>query len=482
MQRLSTLWRRGQLLLQGRHSPTGGMLSCCGLPCLRILSEELSTLRGAAGASSEGGPPESKVRAIPFRHTREEAVAAFEAYHSRNLFLVKPWGGLQKVKEAFLPFWVASARVSVFLKSAYLGFERTGFRYNPATRRTEPYTRTEWHTVIVNQRWQRQVGPDTEGTQIYASHKYPRSEINYMRPGPHVAAAQAFEPPMLEAPDGSTRRVGPFTMKPAVAQRFARDFLTSQEHKTANEFLRSSTGASQVGAMDIDVDIFSLSAAPVYVPVFVFSSLHLGAKVRTFVSGVDTSRISGTRIYDESIMAGAAGLAATAGVLAFGLAPPFTTGVVLGWMVAPAIVAGLLAHYYPRLRAEFNRQRQEREQSRFEAAAEDPWDAEWIHAYSRYEEYQRFQDEQESYSYASQAGGRIDHDDPRGYYKALGVDPKCTKQEIQASYRAHVMKQHPDRFPEPAAKAEATKRLQKLNEAYSVLRDPTKRRQYDAGA
>ena len=49
----------------------------------------------------------------------------------------------------------------------------------------------------------------------------------------------------------------------------------------------------------------------------------------------------------------------------------------------------------------------------------------------------------------------------------------------QAAFRGQAMRNHPDRFPGEAEKAAASTRFQQLNEAYSVLRDPARRQQYD---
>ena len=65
--------------------------------------------------------------------------------------------------------------------------------------------------------------------QIYASYKYPRSEINALRPGAAVQIARKFDPNMVTSDhDGGTRRVGPFQMKPAVALRC--DLVVSLRH------------------------------------------------------------------------------------------------------------------------------------------------------------------------------------------------------------------------------------------------------------
>lgn len=174
--------------------------------------------------------------------------------------------------------------------------------------------------------------------------------------------------------------------------------------------------------------------------------------------------------------------------------------------------------------------------------AEAEWDADFVHAYSRYESTRQQQDEQRSYSqgwdgagfdrqsfeemfrdpfswfeqqfqrqqqrqrtaqggygggsqqqqwqqqWQRQAGGgpraaphAMDPSDPQGYYKILGVKPSATTQELQAAFRGLALQHHPDRYSSPADKEVATKRFQGITEAYQVLRDPSKRRQYNAG-
>jgi hypothetical protein len=65
--------------------------------------------------------------------------------------------------------------------------------------------------------------------------------------------------------------------------------------------------------------------------------------------------------------------------------------------------------------------------------------------------------------------------DPRGYYAALGVDPKADVAEIRAAYRRRAKDLHPDRNPGPRAKEE----FQLLVAAYETLGNPEKRAEYD---
>ena len=63
------------------------------------------------------------------------------------------------------------------------------------------------------------------------------------------------------------------------------------------------------------------------------------------------------------------------------------------------------------------------------------------------------------------------------YYQTLGIDQKASSKQIKGSYRKLAFKYHPDRNHQNPAAAEKMKRV---NEAYAVLSDPAKRREYDA--
>lgn len=66
----------------------------------------------------------------------------------------------------------------------------------------------------------------------------------------------------------------------------------------------------------------------------------------------------------------------------------------------------------------------------------------------------------------------------RDYYDILGVTKKSTHEEIKRAFRAKAMEFHPDRNLNN--KAEAEKKFKEVNEAYEVLGDEAKRRNYDS--
>jgi DnaJ-class molecular chaperone len=64
----------------------------------------------------------------------------------------------------------------------------------------------------------------------------------------------------------------------------------------------------------------------------------------------------------------------------------------------------------------------------------------------------------------------------KDYYETLGVDRNATHQSIKEAYRKLAFQYHPDRNREDPA---AVEKMKVVNEAYAVLSDPRKRRDYD---
>ena len=66
--------------------------------------------------------------------------------------------------------------------------------------------------------------------------------------------------------------------------------------------------------------------------------------------------------------------------------------------------------------------------------------------------------------------------DKRDYYEVLGVSKGASDDEIKKAFRKTAKKYHPDMHPDDK---ECEEKFKECQEAYAVLSDPEKRRQYD---
>ena len=64
---------------------------------------------------------------------------------------------------------------------------------------------------------------------------------------------------------------------------------------------------------------------------------------------------------------------------------------------------------------------------------------------------------------------------PCDYYDLLHITPAATFDEVHKAYRSLALQFHPDRNPTPGAAS----MMAAVNEAYAVLSEPARRRQYD---
>lgn len=458
-----------------------------GLQCQPAFTQRSFATRATQDTA---GPSARLLSAVPFVVSRQEADAAFEAYHStdRNILLSRPAAGLQKVKELYLPLWVCRAQVQSVLRGAEIGFRRVVTRYNPATRRRESGYETQWHYVRPNFEIAQYFSPEMLEMQIVASYHYPAADIRLVRPGPLVSAAKAFDRHMMTSPaDGSTRRMSAFDMKAQTGQLKAVGAIKAHQYKVAEDLLLKAYRCDETHALNLDVQLQQFTAAPVYVPVYLYSSRHVGnAKVRTFVSGIDASQVSGVRVYDEAKI-GIAAAAVAASVVAFtGAWHVYPALQLFGFAVAaPALTVGFATKYWPYVYNQFQQVRRDADQYMNRKTDETgTFSTPWTHTYSQFEQFRRSQEQSRSQGQSSSRSygrGSRSSVDPIGYYKLLEVEPSASKADIQAAFRGLAMKQHPDRFEDPQQKQAATVKFRHILDAYSVLRDNNKRQQYDAG-
>jgi len=64
----------------------------------------------------------------------------------------------------------------------------------------------------------------------------------------------------------------------------------------------------------------------------------------------------------------------------------------------------------------------------------------------------------------------------KDYYQVLGIESNAGSKKIKEAYREQAFKYHPDRNE---GNPEASEKMKAVNEAYAVLSNPSKRREYD---
>ncbi|GMF28018.1 unnamed protein product [Phytophthora fragariaefolia] len=70
-------------------------------------------------------------------------------------------------------------------------------------------------------------------------------------------------------------------------------------------------------------------------------------------------------------------------------------------------------------------------------------------------------------------------DPSKDYYKVLGVGKQFSDRELKKSYRQLALKFHPDKAENAEDKERAKEKFVEVSEAYEVLSDPEKRKEYD---
>lgn len=66
------------------------------------------------------------------------------------------------------------------------------------------------------------------------------------------------------------------------------------------------------------------------------------------------------------------------------------------------------------------------------------------------------------------------------HYEVLGVAKTAAPDEVRRAYLTLARRHHPDREPDANRRKVAEARMREINEAWSVLGDPKRRRRYDA--
>lgn len=309
--------------------------------------------------------------------------------------------------------------------------------------------------------------------QVYASHRYRRGLVQSIATGPALENSVPFTPSIIE---DTIRRIDPFTIYPNTALRFAKNYIQSNEETLANNFLCESYNMDETRFLKVNIHLENVVVSPVYYPAFVFSVDYMGRTLRTFVNGQDLT-VGGTKAYNwqRSAIVAAAGMATvmalTGGIGWGGASGSFWVGIVL-----PTTAVSMLTLYYPILSL-YIRDLMQQHEIKSMAQDSSTWDEDWVRSYAAFE----YQERRRTWrnEKANQSSWQSGNSDSKGYYRVLNVPATASQSEIQSAFRGLAMKHHPDRFSNQEDKKQAKDKFQLISAAYSVLRDPKKRKMYD---
>ncbi|RCI05044.1 hypothetical protein CU098_013192, partial [Rhizopus stolonifer] len=424
---------------------------------------------------------------IPFAQHVKAAEKTFEDYHGKGFFSARI-SQTSPPEQVFLPFWVVSATVHATIEQAQVGRRVMKTKYNSATKRNETVWDTEWAWVPEQHSFSRDYVPLAHPSlQIYASHRYRRGLVEHITTGPALENAVPFSPDIINSKTSDiVRKIDPFTIYPSTALRFATSYFQKTEESLADDFLRKLYNMDETRLVKIKIQLENVSASPIYYPAFVFSVNYLGRRLRTFINGYDLT-IGGTKVYNwervaaASALSMAAAMTATGGIGWGGASGSFWLGVVL-----PTVAASIFTLYLPILSL-YVRDLMRSQEIRLMAQDRQVWDDDWVKGYAAFEDQERRRTwrEEKAYQSSSSWGSTKTNassgfaSDPKGYYRALGVNSSASQSDIQSAFRGLAMKYHPDRYTDAEEKQQAKVKFQQVSAAYSVLRDAKKRKQYD---
>ncbi|CCG83533.1 DnaJ domain protein [Taphrina deformans PYCC 5710] len=287
-----------------------------------------------------------------------------------------------------------------------------------------------------------------------------------------------------------------FQMTEAFAQAKLKERIVEHVSQIAREMLMQEYGAS-VKINEISVDVTLRSTQRVFYPTWIFTSTTTtaGRPLKTLVSGVD-AKVSGLKTYDPTL-SGALSGATVASTLFFVFGSPVFSFLMLGISYLAASTVAKWLPIWRTMRWEGRRaadvlanQQYGGQSSGFQGSAGfgdfNPFEAFMGGRGSRSQGQDPFSN-YDPFAGAGSFNGQRRSSDPfyestqkasNDLYRTLGVSKSASQDEITAAFRKLALTKHPDKVP-AEQKANASHEFAKINEAYKVLRNVSKRQQYD---
>ena len=431
--------------------------------------------------------PVQPTLAIPMAQSPEEAKAAVERlYSSRWLGADASYLQFQPAQSHFVPFFLA--------KGTFTGTYTASVEYQETVHGPDGKSRTET-------RW-RHVAPQSlrkaffeHNTQVYAGYRRDPKHVRALM-GEHLMTVAK---PLNEVDVASADDMNAIEMSLTTLQSELQELVTNNATEVAKEQVRSRDSSAHSIRIHWDHKQLNIHAVtPIFVPAYIIPLQYGDVTYKAVVCGV-RGLVSGPRLYNPETIArlSAAGALAIS-VLALRLGAMSAFGATFPLVTAAAVLGSYygsfsLATKIPDWRLKSRKRAQDAQKAR-NAAAEQQQQG--PSSSSSYQQQQDGGPQDGSSTSSATATERkraqhLDDDndapnphpnplDEKGYYKRLGVARSASINEIKAAYRKRAMRVHPDMVG-PGVKTQEGFTMAELNRAYQVLRNRTKRKQYDDG-
>jgi DnaJ domain len=424
----------------------------------RILLFETFAYRNVSSATF------SKTLSVPFAVDKSKAEEAFKKYHSKYPLSTQPASPPPDPTPVYLPYYVIQATASLTY-SARLGNTTHETRYNIFSRRWEYYPRTR-HYDIPQQTLSSKEYPVTHAPlHVYAGYNQPPSWLE-LDTADILSLSRNHS---LATISGITPHVEEFTRPIQGVQDQVLDYLTINEKERARKYLQRTYDPDEI-TFTSSVLHATVSHHRIYIPVWLFEFSYQGNTYSTYVAGWNGST-SGLLFFHPE----------WSGVLA-GVSTLLIAPLLLGWKLATAAGVGgilgigtvVLLRFLPSLfRMGANGEMEEiwqRDRKSVQQPSADDTQQQRQHR-QRPQQQQREQ---------TRAPPKYLANDPQGLYQTLEITPAASEAEVGQAFRRLAKKYHPDAVHGgDAEKDEAKRKFQQISEAYQVLRDPRRRREYD---
>lgn len=402
-------------------------------------------------------------RAIPFEIGKDDATAmAVKKYKSRWILGASTEYIEMKAPIAeFVPFFFCNGAV----RATYYG-QAT---YNTSRTDSKGNTSSSTHTTTTGQ-LNLNSNFYENATQIYGGYKYNNKHI-------YSALRQeqnAIKKRKISEVDVSVGQIGLYEVSINTMKTLLMEDVKSQMTRIAEQQVRqfhATANSISITFTSFDVDIEDVY--PTYVPCHVIKANYDGEEFTVYVSGSEGT-VGGPYLINALQIARIAAIGTFASTMA--LYPVKAYAFVFGSVgsVATYLVAFYAAKYFPALRRDYFRRQREAERNKnkqdddagFKPSKESQRISEEYRR-SSYWDNHKYEQKRET-TFASDGT----FNDSRGYYRLIGVTPAASVNDIRSAYRQRVLMEHPDA-------GGSTERMQKLNEAYRVLRDAKLRDAYD---